>query len=123
MRKFHLQRVEDEGGVSGTGKVAEGVVFSNNWVALTWLTKHTSVAFYMSMNEVKAIHGHGGKTEVVWDDPCCLFCKHPIDDHWGDNCGACMTHLYDDTARACDCVIMGHEERLPKNVKVVTLRR
>src|SRR5205085_3748143 len=34
---FHLLRYEDESGVSGTGWVAEGAVFSNGWVALTWL--------------------------------------------------------------------------------------
>jgi hypothetical protein len=65
MRFFHLQRIEDETGVSGTGKVAEGVVFANGWVAMIWLTAHTSVSFYQSIQEVEAIHGHNGKTLVV----------------------------------------------------------
>jgi len=65
MKLFELRRTEDESGISGTGTVAQGVIFDNGWCALTWLTEHTSVAFYTSIAEVIAIHGHGGKTEVV----------------------------------------------------------
>ena len=68
MRTFHLERLEDESGVSGVGRVAEGVIFSNGWCALTWLTPHTSVAFYTALAEVEAIHGHNGKTRVVLED-------------------------------------------------------
>jgi hypothetical protein len=68
IRKFHLQRIEDESGVSGTGRVAEGVVFSNGWVAMTWLTRHTSAAVYTSLHEVEKIHGHSGKTKIVMDE-------------------------------------------------------
>jgi hypothetical protein len=64
MRLFELCRVEDESGVSGTGTVAQGVEFDNGWCALTWLTAHTSVAFYTSIQEVEAIHGHNGKTLI-----------------------------------------------------------
>lgn len=67
-RTFALQRDADETGISGTGRVAEGVLFSNGRVALTWLTKHTSVAIYESMTAVEAIHGHGGKTRIVFDE-------------------------------------------------------
>lgn len=67
MKTFHLERNVDETGVSGTGRVAEGVVFSNGWVALTWLTAHTSVVFYPSIDDVIFIHGHQGKTQVVYD--------------------------------------------------------
>lgn len=66
-RPFHLQRSEDATGVSGVGKVAEGVVFSNGWCALTWLTENTSVAFYPSIETLEAIHGHHGNTAVVYD--------------------------------------------------------
>ena len=65
MRPFWLQRVEDESGVSGEGLVAEGVVFSSGWCALTWLTGHKSVAFYPSLEEIEAIHGHDGKTKII----------------------------------------------------------
>lgn len=68
MRKFYLKRNVDATGVSGTGRVAEGVVFSNGWCAMTWLSKHTSVAFYTSIDEVQAIHGHHGNTEIAFED-------------------------------------------------------
>ncbi len=65
IRTFHLQRLVDETGISGVGKVAEGVIFSNGWCAMIWLTAHTSVSFYTSIQEVEAIHGHNGKTRVI----------------------------------------------------------
>ena len=68
MRKFHLLRVEDESGVSGTGKVAEGIIFSNGYCCMTWLTKHTSVCIYRSIDELEKIHGHHGKTRVVFEE-------------------------------------------------------
>jgi hypothetical protein len=64
---FHLLRLEDESGVSGTGWVAEGAVFSNGWVALTWLGETPSLNFYPSIEAVEAIHGHGGATRIVFD--------------------------------------------------------
>lgn len=68
MRRFHLQRDVDVTGISGTGRVAEGVVFSNGWCALTWLTEHTSVVFYPGIEHVRAIHGHTGSTHIVFED-------------------------------------------------------
>jgi hypothetical protein len=68
--RFQMKRLTDVTGISGTGIVAEGVQFSNGWVALTWLTAHTSVVFYPSIADVYAIHGHQGSTVVVWlDEP------------------------------------------------------
>ncbi len=67
MRRFWLERTEDVSGTSGTGRVAEGVIFSNGWCALHWLTKYTSVAFYQSIAELEAIHGHSGATRVVYE--------------------------------------------------------
>ena len=65
MRAFHLLRLDDVSGVSGTGRVAEGVVFSNGLVALTWLSPYPTVAVYPSAAAVEAIHGHDGRTLVV----------------------------------------------------------
>jgi hypothetical protein len=66
VRLFYLDRLEDVSGTSGIGRVAEGVVFSNGWCALTWLTAHTSVAFYPSLTAVESIHGHNGCTRIVF---------------------------------------------------------
>jgi hypothetical protein len=38
MRRFELHRDEDATGISGVGKVAEGVQFSSGEVALKWMT-------------------------------------------------------------------------------------
>lgn len=67
IQTFHLLRLEDESGVSGTGWVAEGAVFSNGWVALTWPGETPSLNFYPSIDAVAAIHGHGGSTRIVFD--------------------------------------------------------
>jgi len=68
MRRFHLMRIEDESGVSGTGHVAEGVEFTNGLVALTWTPSLTSMSWFVSMDDMIAIHGHEGKTVVEWVD-------------------------------------------------------
>lgn len=68
MRLFYLQRIEDESGVSGTGTVAEGVVFDDGTCALRWLTKTASTAIYNSLKDLEDIHGHQGKTKVMYAD-------------------------------------------------------
>lgn len=90
MKRFHLRRNIDETGISGTGRVAEGVMFANGWCAMVWLTKHTSCAFYASLDEVLAIHGHDGKTLVVMED--CPACDHAWSTHWMDGIGRCDVH-------------------------------
>tara|TARA_A100001011_G_C14293053_1_gene837102 strand:+ start:1799 stop:2122 length:324 start_codon:yes stop_codon:yes gene_type:complete len=67
MKVFYLKREEDESGISGTGRVAQGFIFDNGKVAVTWLSEHPSVTIYDNIGEVRAIHGHGGKTEVVME--------------------------------------------------------
>jgi hypothetical protein len=66
MRTFVLERNEDETGISGTGIVAEGIQFTNGKCAMSWLTDVTSVAIYGSLEDLEKIHGHGGKTKVVF---------------------------------------------------------
>lgn len=69
MKFFWLKRNIDVSGTSGTGIVAEGVVFSNGWCSMHWLTNYTSVAYYQSIQELEAIHGHNGATSVIWENP------------------------------------------------------
>ena len=66
MRQFILQRDEDESGISGTGHVAEGVMFDDGKVVLHWLTEFSSIAIYDNLRVMEAIHSHDGKTEVLW---------------------------------------------------------
>lgn len=69
MRRFHLERDTDVSGVSGTGTVAEGVQFSDGTVAIRWNGQHRSTVLWQSIRSVEVIHGHGGATRIVWDDP------------------------------------------------------
>lgn len=65
-RLFALVRDEDETGVSGTGHVADGVQFANGKCVVCWRTATSSIAVYDSIAAVEVIHGHGGKTRIVW---------------------------------------------------------
>lgn len=71
MRRFQLHRDIDETGVSGTGVVAEGVLFTSGRVALEWPSEFpTSVVFHdRGIESVEAVHGHNGKTRIVFLDP------------------------------------------------------
>lgn len=69
MRRFVLARDVDHSGVSGTGIVAEGVLFSNGLVALGWKGEWPSINMHIGMDSITAIHGHGGDTKVIWLDP------------------------------------------------------
>jgi hypothetical protein len=68
MKLFHFYRREDHSGVSGTGPVVEGVQFTNGWCALRWISNNSSLCFYQSLEDVRKVHSHGGKTEVVVHD-------------------------------------------------------
>lgn len=68
-RKFHLQRHEDSSGVSGVGRVAEGIVFSDGMAVVRWLSACGSTNIYNNWEAVMQVHGHGGNTEIVFDDP------------------------------------------------------
>ena len=69
LRRFALVRRSDPTGVSGIGRVAEGVRFSDGTCVLRWLTSATSTAVYGNIDDVVAIHGHEGATTVEWLDP------------------------------------------------------
>jgi hypothetical protein len=69
MEHFYLKRNEDESGVSGTGVVARGVILPSGHCVVEWLTFTSSIAIYKNVNDLKEIHGHGGKTEIVMGDP------------------------------------------------------
>ena len=67
-RTFVLHRAEDVSGVSGTGVVAEGVVFSDGTVVVRRLDKHSSTTVWFSIDSMIAINGHGGRTQVFYDE-------------------------------------------------------
>ena len=69
MRRFILQRHRDPTGVSGVGWVAEGVQFTDGRCALRWRLAIAAGAFYDSIEDLCAIHGHNGATEIHFLDP------------------------------------------------------
>ena len=67
LKRFYLNRVEDESGVSGTGIVAVGVQFPSGRCIIEWVSKLTdanSLGIYDNLDDVEAVHGHSGKTQV-----------------------------------------------------------
>jgi hypothetical protein len=69
MRRFRLIRDEDVSGVSGTGTVAEGIVFSSGKAVLSWCSEYHSVTVFDSVRDLETVHGHEGRTRIEWLDP------------------------------------------------------
>ena len=65
MKKFYLLRHRDLHNNSGTGTVAEGIIFGDGSGSYTWLTKHKTVTTFVKVKDVIDLHGHGGATEMV----------------------------------------------------------
>lgn len=67
-KTFIFWRSEDVSGISGTGKVAEGCVFDSGECVVHWLGTKGSINIYHNFDDLIAIHGHSGKTEILFDD-------------------------------------------------------
>ena len=69
VKRFRLNRMVDESGMSGLGIVAEGVELPNGMVVMWWLVPPHSIQQYRSLDDLRHIHGHGAKntTEIVYD--------------------------------------------------------
>lgn len=70
-RTFKLYRDKDISGVSGTGLICEGVLFSDGHAAIHWLGRYPLTTPHPEgLSSVFAIHDHGGKGDLrlVWDD-------------------------------------------------------
>jgi hypothetical protein len=66
LQVFQLLRDEDPSGVSGVGRVAVGVMFPSGKVVLEWLGSYSTFGIYDDLGQVEQIHGHGGKTRIVF---------------------------------------------------------
>ena len=66
MKYFILERKEDETGISGTGVIAEGIVWSDGTVAYRWLTNTPTTVIIDNVENVETLHGHDGKTKLVY---------------------------------------------------------
>lgn len=67
-RLFHLQRDTDHSGASGTGTVADGVLWPDRTVTLRWRGPMPSTVNWNELAHAQAIHGHDGATRIVFND-------------------------------------------------------
>jgi DNA-binding XRE family transcriptional regulator len=67
-RLFRLERDTDHSGVSGSGHVADGVIWADGTVTLRWFGAHASTVNWDSIDHAVAVHGQGGDTRFVYDD-------------------------------------------------------
>lgn len=68
-RVFTIIRNKDKSGVSGKGRVLDGVVFEDGKTVVSWRSDKPSLAIYNSFEEFKNIHidSHPkNKTEITW---------------------------------------------------------
>ena len=68
MRRFILFRIKDATGVSGTGVVAEGTVFTDGLSVIHWLREPYAMSVYPTLYDVIAVHGHEGGTQITFID-------------------------------------------------------
>ena len=86
-RRFYLHRVTDITGVSGTGRVADGILWTDGSADIRWLGDRPSAVHWDRFEDALAVHGHGGATHIVWLDfeetevENDLPCLHCIDGH------------------------------------------
>jgi hypothetical protein len=71
VRTFYIFRHEDVNGLSGVGIVAVGVVWPNGKAHMQWTSFRASFEIHESIDNLMEIHGHSGKTELIWGDPPC----------------------------------------------------
>ena len=77
-----LLRHEDETGVSGVGKVAEWIEFSDGEVVVHWISNTPSTNHYRNFKQMVSVHGHNGKTQPVVLADCEVpvhSCQEPED--------------------------------------------
>ena len=67
-RRFQLLRHTDVSGVSGTGIVADGVLWPDGTASLRWKGERPSTVHWDRIADAEVVHGHGGATEIVWLD-------------------------------------------------------
>jgi hypothetical protein len=63
---FTLERDVDVSHVSGTGTVADGVLWPTGMVAICWRGECSSVSVWQSLDDAMKIHGHNGNTRAVF---------------------------------------------------------
>lgn len=68
-RAFTMVRKKDETGVSGKGRVLDGVIFHDGKTVIYWRSDKPSIAIYNSFDEFQQVHIEShpkNKTEIIW---------------------------------------------------------
>jgi hypothetical protein len=82
-------RDQDITGISGTGPVADGVVFPDGTTVIRWRDQQgpnadrgvrPTTVVHESPESVEALHGHNGATRIVWgaQTSTCTHCRRVI---------------------------------------------
>ncbi len=58
LRRFYVLRVADPTGVSGTGRIVEGVIFPDGTTVLKWRLPTSSLVVFESFEEFQEIYLH-----------------------------------------------------------------
>ncbi|KKK77666.1 hypothetical protein LCGC14_2851290 [marine sediment metagenome] len=67
-RRFYLNRIDDVSGISGTGRIADGVQFEDGICVLRWRSEVATTVIYDKLEHLLILHGHDGKTKLEWID-------------------------------------------------------
>lgn len=67
-RRFYLHRTADPSGISGTGRVADGVQWTDGTVAIHWRGPTPSHVHWNTIQDAVTVHSHGGLTRFIWID-------------------------------------------------------
>jgi hypothetical protein len=70
---FVLNRSEDKTGLSGTGIVADGVLFPNGKVVVCWRGDKSSIVIWNNIDEMKKVSCTHSTTSLIWDDESMKF--------------------------------------------------
>ena len=68
MKRFKVNRINDVSGITDTGRICEGCLFSDGKVAIRWLGKFSSSVWWDSLDDCIFIMSHDGNTQFEWID-------------------------------------------------------
>lgn len=69
-KRFYVNRIKDETGISRTGRILEGVLTQSGKVIVEWRPPMSTIGVYNTLEEFMTIHidCHPSCSEVVWID-------------------------------------------------------
>lgn len=69
MRRFYLNRNDDKPGVSGVGRVLEGVLTESGRVIVEWIHPYKTIGIYDSLEQFVALHVQlPHVSQMIWID-------------------------------------------------------